>query len=96
MQLPHNSEDLWLVLPNGKPLSSQTEPPKGIEDILWHMNFFNGNVDYLLSHIELTQKKLEENPKLSRQFLQLKVEKDPLKKEIFYSNSILCDPETIS
>ena len=85
--------DTWLLLPDGTSYTANTKPPeelKGkVDRLLWQVNFFNGNVSYLLKHKELTQEMMQDNTALRQRFLALKVEQDSVQKALFYSSPLL-------
>lgn len=73
--------DAWILLPNGHAYGKESPPLESIKELLWHINFFAGNVDYLITDKDRT-KELMTSP-LRQRFLRHKVEANPLKKKIF-------------
>lgn len=76
--------NVHLVMPDLTPLEDHPKgelPSKEIEDLFLQMNALEGNLSYLESHLEETQKWMQKNPNLSTHFLKLRVESDPYKKK---------------
>jgi len=79
-------KNMWLYLPDGHlHVESSTQPlnTKKLEEILFEVNFFNGNSQYLLQHKEKMIAKIEKNPELKGlilHFLGIKAEQNPVEK----------------
>ena len=95
----YKPKDMWLILPNANKLSLP-ETSKSHSNLqqemlehadadwlartLWFINFFNGDMSYLLAHADLTRKIFtEKNTELKKHFIELKTTQDPKQKPLF-------------
>ena len=81
--------NIWLLLPSGDPFIGKgpTMTPE-LQDLLWQVKLFNGNVEELLKDPLTVQKRKWLHEKLLHNFLALKVEYNPRQKGIFYKHFI--------
>ncbi|NGX41969.1 MAG: hypothetical protein K940chlam7_00243 [Chlamydiae bacterium] len=86
-------QDVWLMNSHGHLIESRGQALPSEEDELfherfqeglWYANYFNGHVDYLLEHDQLTEAMLEEgDTKVSLRFLELRANKYAKQLQLF-------------
>lgn len=80
------AKNMWLYLPDGHlhvESATKLENSEALSNILFEINFFNGNSQYLLQHKEQMISKITKDPEnkdLLFHFLGLKAEQDPVEK----------------
>ncbi|MBN4066828.1 DUF3638 domain-containing protein, partial [Simkania negevensis] len=96
-----DARHIWLIQPDGTSLQdnryntplSREQHDKAISRALLQINLFNGNMHYLNIHTEEVDRWLNEShPETKLRYLKLKVEKDPVQKQLF-NNSPIMQPE---
>ncbi len=89
-------DNMWLIHPNGREISSHPHRPlsaeeaKKLERFLLQIALFNGDASYLYAHGAAFSSWLKESARdIKLQFLGLKVLNDPIQKEIFFRHLAL-------
>lgn len=86
-----------LLLPSKDPLPEKEEVAfwTELEETLWYVNFFNGNVAYLIKEALLSQTLLENSKGLMRRFLLNKTASMPDQRKLLVESTLFFDSQGI-